>query len=113
MRRAPSLLPRRAAHACRSHTAACEDGDPSLVAAASLRIAGGHGQFISNVHLEPYRDEAHFHGELYPRYHEGLLGQAEEFCRLTKCEGGDDAEKTLAIVSAGALVLSPQAAAPS
>ncbi|BGP36490.1 histone deacetylase [Rhodotorula kratochvilovae] len=79
----------------------CEDGDPSLVAAASLRIAGGHGQFISNVHLEPYTDEAHFHGELYPRYREGLHGQAEEFCRLTRGEGGDDADKTLVIVSAG------------
>ncbi|BGP28603.1 histone deacetylase [Rhodotorula toruloides] len=79
----------------------CEDGDPGLVAAASTNLSGGHGQWISNVHLEPWRDEQHFHNELYPTYREGLLGQAEEFCRKVEEEGEVAGEKTLVIVSAG------------
>ncbi|BGP04539.1 histone deacetylase [Rhodotorula toruloides] len=79
----------------------CEDGDPGLVAAASTNLAGGHGQWISNVHLEPWHDEQHFHNELYPGYREGLLGRAEEFCRKVEEEGRVAGEKTLVIVSAG------------
>uniref|UniRef100_A0A0K3C9Q7 FGENESH: predicted gene_2.402 protein n=1 Tax=Rhodotorula toruloides TaxID=5286 RepID=A0A0K3C9Q7_RHOTO len=78
----------------------CEDGDPGLVAAASTNLAGGHGQWISNVHLEAWRDEQHFHNELYPMYREGLLGRAEEFCRKVEEEGEVAGEKTLVIVSA-------------
>lgn len=83
---------------------ACEDGDPALVAAASLVLTGGHGQYISNVHLEPWETEADFHERLYPRYREGLIGKAEEFVRLTKGaeEKEEDARaKTLVIVSLG------------
>lgn len=29
----------------------CEDGDPRMVADASVRLSGAHGQFISNTHL--------------------------------------------------------------
>jgi len=29
----------------------CEDGDPRIVADASVRLSGAHGQFISNIHL--------------------------------------------------------------
>ncbi|GAA5980834.1 hypothetical protein JCM10908_003885 [Rhodotorula pacifica] len=82
----------------------CEDGDPALVAAASLVLTGGHGQYISNVHLEPWETEADFHERLYPRYREGLIGKAEEFVRLTKGaeEKEEDARaKTLVIVSLG------------
>ncbi|BGP21441.1 histone deacetylase [Rhodotorula toruloides] len=79
----------------------CEDGDPGLVAAASTNLAGGHGQWISNVHLEPWRDERFFHEELYPNYREELLGRAEEFCRKVEEEGRVAGEKTLVIVSAG------------
>lgn len=81
--------------------AACEDGDPGLVAAASTNLAGGHGQWISNVHLEPWRDEQHFHDELYPIYRDGLLGRAEEFCRKVEEDEGAAGGKTLVIVSAG------------
>ncbi|GAA5897470.1 hypothetical protein JCM6882_001895 [Rhodosporidiobolus microsporus] len=81
----------------------CEDGDPSLVQAASLVLSGGHGQYISNVHLETYADEEDFHAKLYPKYRDGLLGKAEEFLRQTA--GGvateRDGERTLVIVSAG------------
>ncbi|GAA5997365.1 histone deacetylase [Rhodotorula paludigena] len=78
----------------------CEDGDPALVQAASLNLAGGHGQWISNVHLEPWSTEEEFYRELYPKYRDGLLGSAEEFCR--RAPGGIEAsDKTLLIVSAG------------
>ncbi|GAA5844995.1 hypothetical protein JCM11251_003175 [Rhodosporidiobolus azoricus] len=80
----------------------CEDGDPSLVQAASLSLSGGHGQWISNVHLESYVDEEEFHRVIHPKYREGLLGRAEEFCRKTGGSDGEtQGEKTLVIVSAG------------
>lgn len=82
----------------------CEEGDASLVSAASLVVAGGHGQHISNVHLEPYDDEGDFHRRLYEGYREGLLGAAERFCRQTAGGVGqeeEDAKRTLVIVSAG------------
>ncbi|GAA6032029.1 hypothetical protein JCM8097_003395 [Rhodosporidiobolus ruineniae] len=79
----------------------CEDGDPSLVSAASLNLSGGHGQYIANVHLEPYATEDELHEVLYPRYQEGLVGKAEEFVRKTRPEGEENGEKVLVIVSAG------------
>ncbi|GAA6006682.1 hypothetical protein JCM10207_005018 [Rhodosporidiobolus poonsookiae] len=83
----------------------CEDGDASLVSAASLSLSGGHGQFLSNVHLEPWTTEEQFHAELYPIYRDGLLGKAEEFCRKTAAAGAgaqeQDGHDTLVIVSAG------------
>jgi len=30
---------------------ACEDGDSRMVADASVRLSGAHGQYISNIHL--------------------------------------------------------------
>ncbi|GAA5907724.1 hypothetical protein JCM8208_005500 [Rhodotorula glutinis] len=76
----------------------CEDGDPHLVAAASLALSSGqHGQHISNVHLEPFTSERQFHDELYPRYWDALGGRAEEFCERTRAGEGE----TLVIVSAG------------
>ncbi|BGP12507.1 hypothetical protein JCM10213_006927 [Rhodosporidiobolus nylandii] len=82
----------------------CEDANPALVAAASLSLAGAHGQHISNVHLEPYESEEDFHARLYPRYREALLGRAEEFVRMTGKEGASTAEeeeRTLVVISAG------------
>ncbi|GAA5856329.1 hypothetical protein JCM8547_000871 [Rhodosporidiobolus lusitaniae] len=82
----------------------CEDGDPSLVSAASLTLSGGHCQHISNVHLEPFASEDDFHERLYPKYREGLLGVAERFCEQTgggKGKEEEDGKRTLVIVSAG------------
>ncbi|GAA5873089.1 hypothetical protein JCM3774_000337 [Rhodotorula dairenensis] len=84
----------------------CEDGDPSLVAAASLVLTGGHGQYISNVHLEPWESETDFHERLYPEYRRGLLDKAREFVRLTGPGEGEEAvkesqRKTMVIVSLG------------
>lgn len=72
-----------------------------MVQAASLNISGGHSQFISNVHLESWTHEAEFHERLYPRYIEGLLGQAAEFCKKTTASGEDDSDRTIVILSAG------------
>ncbi|ORY73395.1 histone deacetylase domain-domain-containing protein [Leucosporidium creatinivorum] len=81
----------------------CEDGDEAMVHAASLNLAGGHSQWISNVHLESFDEEAEFHERLYPKYRDGLLGAAGEFCRQTATTGEEDlsGDKTLVIVSAG------------
>ncbi|KWU42093.1 Arginase/deacetylase, partial [Rhodotorula sp. JG-1b] len=83
----------------------CEDGDPTLVAAASLSLNGGHGQYISNVHLEPWDSEVDFHERLYPKYREGLVERAEDFVRLTRRRVEESEEeatrKTLVIVSLG------------
>ncbi|GAA5866398.1 hypothetical protein JCM1840_001303 [Sporobolomyces johnsonii] len=75
----------------------CESADPALVAAASLALSGGHGQFISNVHLEPYEGEEDFYERVYAGYRDGLLGRAEEFVRKT----GAGTDETLVMVSAG------------
>ncbi|GAA5944345.1 hypothetical protein JCM3775_002891 [Rhodotorula graminis] len=75
----------------------CEDGDPSLVAAASLSLSGAHHQHISNVHLDAFSSEHQFHDELYPRYWDALGGRADEFCERTGAVG----DETLVIVSAG------------
>ncbi|GAA5956081.1 hypothetical protein JCM21900_002588 [Sporobolomyces salmonicolor] len=75
----------------------CESADPALVAAASLALSGGHGQFISNVHLESYDGEEDFYERVYGGYKDGLLGRAKQFVRKT---GAGPAE-TLVMVSAG------------
>ncbi|SCZ90122.1 BZ3500_MvSof-1268-A1-R1_Chr1-3g01790 [Microbotryum saponariae] len=79
----------------------CEDGDPSMVQAASLNLAGGHSQWISNVHIEPFGTEAEFHEKLYPKYRQGLLGAATKFLEQTASRDGEDENRTLIIISAG------------
>ena len=76
-----------------------------MIQAASLNLAGGHSQWISNTHLESFdreSGEAGFHSSLYPKYHEGLLGRAAAFCKAM-AEGNRDGlgDRTLVIVSAG------------
>lgn len=87
--------------------AACEDGNPSMVQSASLNLSGGHSQYISNVHLEPWVDEDDFHERLYEKYREGLLGSAKGFLekmREREGAGGREEEegRTMVFVSAGA-----------
>lgn len=76
----------------------CEDGDPDMVRDASVNLAGGHGQWIANIHLQPWDDEIDFFERLYPRYRSGLLDAAERFCSET----ASAPDKTLVIISAGA-----------
>ena len=75
----------------------CEDGDARIVADASVKLSGAHGQYIANVHLEPYTSVQQFHSEVYPTYHSGLFGAAKDFLVKTAA----DPERTLFIVSAG------------
>jgi histone deacetylase HOS3 len=63
-----------------------------------VRIDGAHGQYISNVHLEPYTSVAQFHSDVYPKYHDGLIGAAASFLKKTAADPG----QTLFLISAGA-----------
>ncbi|KAG8811871.1 hypothetical protein FRC17_002303 [Serendipita sp. 399] len=58
----------------------CEDGDPALVRDASVSIAGAHGQYIENVHLQPYTSHEDFWTRLYPQY-QSLFSKALDFIR--------------------------------
>ena len=40
---------------------------------------GAHGQYVENVHLEPYASDEDFFNRLYPSYKERLLGGASRF----------------------------------
>jgi histone deacetylase HOS3 len=72
--------------------------DPTLIANASVNISGGGGgQYITNVHLEPYASIEDFHERLYPTYTAQLMGSATSFINKTKAVP----TKTLVIVSAG------------
>lgn len=73
----------------------CEDGDLELVKDASLSLAA-HGQYIENIHLQPYSDEADFYAQIYPKYL-ALLDKARFFMRETKAEPS----KTVVLISAG------------
>ncbi|GAA95280.1 uncharacterized protein L969DRAFT_15246 [Mixia osmundae IAM 14324] len=75
----------------------CEDGDPDRVQAASVTLAGPHGQWISNAHLDEYSSETDFHERLYPCYRSALIGAAERFIEQTDAEPS----RTLVLVSAG------------
>ncbi|CAE6404063.1 unnamed protein product [Rhizoctonia solani] len=84
----------------------CEDGDPTLTAAASISLHGNaHGQHIENVHLQEWKDEEDFFGRLYGNplddvgggYATRLFGRARDFLKGT----GATPEKTLVFVSCG------------
>lgn len=77
---------------------ACEDMDPVLIAAASVNISGGGGgQYVTNVHLEPYADLRDFHDTLYPSYRNALFSSAARFFQKTDAKP----EESLVFVSAG------------
>ncbi|BEI89256.1 uncharacterized protein CcaverHIS019_0206180 [Cutaneotrichosporon cavernicola] len=73
----------------------CEDGDLDLIGDASISLAA-HGQYIENIHLQPYEDEADFYKRIYPLYL-ALLEKARVFMRDTQA----DPEKTVLFISAG------------
>ncbi|KAG8766343.1 hypothetical protein FRC15_006459, partial [Serendipita sp. 397] len=58
----------------------CEDGDPTLVRDASVSIAGAHGQYIENIHLQPYASHEEFWNTLYP-YYRTLFSKALNFIK--------------------------------
>jgi histone deacetylase HOS3 len=53
------------------------------VQAASTRIHGPHGQYIENIHLEPYKSEEHFWDELYANKYSAIFDKAQAFLRAT------------------------------
>ncbi|KAK4057630.1 histone deacetylase [Microbotryomycetes sp. JL221] len=80
----------------------CEDGDTYNIQNASLNLAGGHSQWISNVHLDSWQDESDFYQRLYPAYRDKLLGAAKDFFNKTVSTGSEpQKDKTIVIISAG------------
>jgi hypothetical protein len=54
-----------------------------MVQAASVSIHGPHGQYIENVHLEPFESEEQFWNVHYREAYSKLLNKAEEFVKST------------------------------
>ncbi|WVR08580.1 hypothetical protein IAU60_005635 [Kwoniella sp. DSM 27419] len=73
----------------------CEDGDIDLVKDASISLAA-HGQYIENIHLQPYESEEDFYLRIYPLYL-ALLDKAKVFMRETAAEPS----RTIVLISAG------------
>ena len=76
-----------------------------MVQAASVSIHGPHGQFIENVHLEPFESEEQFWDVHYRGAYSKLLSKAEDFVKNT---GGasDDTLVFIRRVTSDALVTS-------
>ncbi|KAG5653747.1 hypothetical protein H0H81_010834 [Sphagnurus paluster] len=66
----------------------CEDGKTELVQAASVSLHESHGQYIENVHLQPYDSAQHF-WELYDQQYSKILHKAEAFFDSTGGPGDD------------------------
>jgi histone deacetylase HOS3 len=54
-----------------------------MVQAASVSIHGPHGQYIENVHLEPFESEEQFWNVHYRGAYSKLLNKAEDFVKST------------------------------
>lgn len=69
----------------------CEDGNTSMIQAASVSIHGPHGQHIENVHMSTYASEEDFWNRLYAGSYNRLLTKAEEFLRKNSGESDSQA----------------------
>ncbi|THU95903.1 Arginase/deacetylase, partial [Dendrothele bispora CBS 962.96] len=67
----------------------CEDGNATLIQAASVSIHGAHGQYIENIHLQPYESEKQFWDQLYPQVYVNVIRKAEDFIEKTGGAGDD------------------------
>lgn len=65
-----------------------------MVQAASVSIHGPHGQYIENVHLEPFESEEQFWNVHYRGAYSKLLNKAEDFVKST----GGTSEDTLVFI---------------
>jgi histone deacetylase HOS3 len=65
-----------------------------MVQAASVSIHGPHGQYIENVHLEPFESEEQFWNVHYRGAYNKLLNKAEDFVKST---GGASDDKLVFI----------------
>ena len=63
--------------------------------AASVSIHGPHGQFVENVHLEPYTTEPEFFDALYTKKYVRVIEKARDFVAAT---GGVRADDTLVFI---------------
>lgn len=73
-----------------------QDGKLGFVQAASVSIHRAHGQYIENVHLQPYGSESHFWDVLYKEQYGRILRKAEDFLKATG--GGTDGDKDGAMI---------------
>ena len=69
-----------------------KDGNLALVQAASVSLHGPHGQYIENIHLQPYQSEEDFWTNLYPNSYAKLFDRAKAFI------AGTDPEKVLTFI---------------
>jgi histone deacetylase HOS3 len=69
-----------------------QDGNLDLIKDASLNLAA-HGQYIENIHLQPYEDEDDFYARIYPKYL-ALLDKALVFMKETEA----DPERTVVFI---------------
>ncbi|WFD30961.1 histone deacetylase [Malassezia sp. CBS 17886] len=74
----------------------CEDGDSDMIRNASVCLEGAHGQWIWNVHLDEYADDAAFDA-LYEAKYQQILDKARRFVRDTHAH----APRTLVMISCG------------
>ncbi|KAK1222832.1 histone deacetylase [Marasmius sp. AFHP31] len=65
-----------------------QDGKAELIQAASVSIHESHGQWIENIHLQPYEDEPSFH-KLYEEKYSQLIDKAGRFLDATGGPGDD------------------------
>ncbi|KAG9013540.1 hypothetical protein FRB94_002134 [Tulasnella sp. JGI-2019a] len=75
----------------------CEDGDADLIRDASVSLHDAHGQYIENIHLQPYASEQEFHQKLYEGIYNVLFEKAEAFLKCTDATPA----KTLVLISCG------------
>ncbi|KAI8443520.1 histone deacetylase domain-containing protein [Phakopsora pachyrhizi] len=77
----------------------CEDGDPERIKDASLNICVGNSinQFIQNLHLESWANEAEFYEHLYPEIWSKFESHMTKFFEITNARP----ESSLIFVSAG------------
>ena len=68
-----------------------------------MSLHGPHGQWIENIHLDPYTTEEEFHRELYEKKYSGLLKKAHEFIEAT---GGTAKEDVLVFIRYVIIVVS-------
>lgn len=64
-----------------------QDGNATIVQAASVSLHGPHGQHIENVHLLPYASDTDFWDRLYCGPYARLLQTAEAFLNDDKDSG--------------------------
>jgi len=60
-----------------------QDGKLEMLQAASVSIHGPHGQYIENVHLEPFESKEQFWDVHYREMYSRLLNRAEGFVKST------------------------------